>query len=86
MIIVASSLFYTGAYAQKTSISLIGELQNFYVIENLPRYRSNTIVEKESTYDGSGGNDDGFNGTYSFVRRNQESSLVMLNKWSRCDQ
>lgn len=32
-----------------------------------------------STYDRSGGNDDGFNGTYSFIRRNPDSSLVMLD-------
>jgi Protein of unknown function (DUF2961) len=79
VIIVVSNLFYTGAYGQKNNISLLGELQNFYVIENLPQYRSNTTVEQTSTYDLSGGNNDGFNGTYSFVRHNLDSSLVMLD-------
>ena len=39
-----------------------------------------TGVEAQiSTYDRTGDNDDGFNGTYSFIRRNQDSSLVMLD-------
>jgi hypothetical protein len=39
-----------------------------------------TGVEAQiSTYDRTGANDDGFNGTYSFFRRNKDSSLVMLD-------
>lgn len=60
-------------------ISLTTELSQLYNISLLPQYRSNSVASQTSTYDITGGNDDGFNGTYSFVRRNADSSLVMFD-------
>ena len=68
-----------GCLSPKEKISVTTELQNLYDISLLPAYRTNTIVAQESTYDRTGGNDDGFSGAYSFVRRNPDSSLVMLD-------
>lgn len=45
----------------------------------LPSYCTNTTEGEETTYDRLGGNNDGFRGTWSFVRRNPDSSLVMLD-------
>ena len=54
-------------------------LKNLYDFSSLPQYIVNTSTGQESTYDRTGGNNDGFNGTYSFVRRNTDSTLVLLD-------
>ncbi|RYZ38809.1 MAG: DUF2961 domain-containing protein, partial [Sphingobacteriales bacterium] len=46
--------------------------------EQLPLYRSQTYVEQASSYDRMGKNNDGFNGTYSFLRKNEDGSLVIF--------
>src|SRR5215471_5779532 len=61
-------------------ISVESELKQIYDISLLPGYRSNSTEAEISTYDTTGGNDDGFNGTYSFIRRNPDSSLVMFDE------
>jgi len=61
-------------------ISVESELKYIYDISLLPSYRSNTTEAQISTYDTTGGNDDGFKGTYSFIRRNADSSLVMFDE------
>ena len=68
-------------HAQKAheKITLSGELRKFSDLSQLPRYQTGTLELGESTYDRTGGNNDGFEGTYSFVRRNADSSLVMLD-------
>lgn len=67
--------------SQKISqqITLLDELSALYDISTLPVYRSKTISAQISSYDTTGGNEDGFNGNYSFVRRNPDSTLVMLD-------
>ena len=45
------------------------ELQLLTRIDKLPEYRTASYVEQFSSYDRTGGNDDGFNGTYSFLRK-----------------
>jgi len=66
------------AIAQKR-ITLTDELKQLYDISLLPQYRTNTYVAETSTYDRTGGNNDGFAGTYSYIRRNADSSLVMFD-------
>lgn len=66
-------------HAQRgNSITLLSELEQFNV-DQLPVYRNNTKVLQESSYDRRGGNDDGFSGTHSFVRKNADGSLVLLD-------
>ena len=60
-------------------VTLLAELKALYDISALPVYRSNTISAQISTYDTTGGNDDGFNGNYSFIRRNPDSTLVLFD-------
>ena len=60
-------------------IVLVDELRTLYDISTLPAYRSNTISAQVSTYDPTGGNEDGFNGNFSFVRRNADSTLVLFD-------
>ncbi|HVY74019.1 MAG TPA: glycoside hydrolase family 172 protein [Puia sp.] len=63
----------------KSSISLRDELRELSDISRLPFYREG-IVEQVSSYDTTGGNDDGFNGKYSYIRRNADSSLVIFDE------
>src|SRR6478609_3685739 len=65
-------------YAQQ-NLQLKDLLKDFYDFSSLRRYLPNAYTAQESTYDRTGGNNDGFNGTYSFVRRNADSTLVLLD-------
>ncbi len=83
-------LFYLllGCSAKKTpesfivksnSISISGELKKLIDISSLPVYESGTKSFQVSSYDTTGGNDDGFNGKYSFLSRNSDSTLVVFD-------
>jgi hypothetical protein len=66
------------AWAQQ-SHELKDFLRDFHDFSTLPVYSPKTYAAQESTYDRTGGNDDGFGGKYSFVRRNPDSTLVLLD-------
>jgi len=53
----------------------LNELQNLADISRLPLYRMGEI-EQLSSYDRTGGNDDGFSGKYSFVRKEAEGLVI----------
>jgi len=55
-------------------------LKQFYDFSSLPKYEPNSYCAEVSTYDRTGLNNDGFNGTYSFLRRNEDSSLVIFEQ------
>lgn len=52
------------------------ELELLKRIDKLPEYRTGSYVEQFSSYDRTWGNDDGFAGTYSFLRR-EDNKLVI---------
>src|SRR6187551_2772770 len=62
----------------KTSHNLVDELSALYDISQLPQYIDNSLVAQTSSYDTTGGNDDGFSGRYSFLKRNPDSTLVIF--------
>jgi hypothetical protein len=66
--------------SQQKTHSLALELRAFYDISLLPDYLDNTISGQVSSWDTTGGNDDGFSGKYSFLNRNSDSSLVIFDK------
>jgi hypothetical protein len=86
MKIIRKSLHYllfllpTICFSQKNPVDLTHLLEKFYDFSSLPTYEANTYSAEVSTYDPTGGNDDGFNGTYSFVRKNADSSLVIFEQ------
>lgn len=61
-------------------VSLISELRAFNNFTDLPAYMPETSIHQTSSYDRTGGNDDGFSGRFSFVRRNPDSSLVLFDE------
>jgi len=63
---------------QKLSHNLADELKTLYDISLLPHYVDSSLVAQTSSYDTTGGNDDGFSGRYSFLKRNSDSSLVVF--------
>lgn len=54
------------------------ELELLKRIDKLPAYRSGQIVEQISSYDRKGGNNDGFEGTYSYIRK-EKGGLVIAD-------
>ncbi|WP_153797234.1 glycoside hydrolase family 172 protein [Foetidibacter luteolus] len=64
---------------QAKNITLQQELQFLHNIAQLPLYNTNTYSAQVSTYDTTGGNNDGFNGDYSFIRKTADSSLVIFD-------
>jgi hypothetical protein len=82
-IVITTVLFFQITEAQKknqpTHLSLKDFLKDFYDISSLPAYASKTYSAEFSTYDRTGLNNDGFEGTYSFIKRNADSSLVIFD-------
>ncbi len=54
-------------------------LKTMYDVSGLPSYISDAYSAEVSTYDRTGQNDDGFAGTYSYLRINPDSSLVIFD-------
>lgn len=66
--------------AQERVVTVASQIKELREIERLPNYKSNTKILQVSSYDTTGGNDDGFSGEYSFVRRNPDGSLVIFEE------
>ena len=60
----------------KRKYNYSSELESLYRLDLLPDFRSNCIVEQISSYDRTGGNDDGFNGTYSYLRKEGDKLFI----------
>lgn len=65
--------------AQVAQVSTATELERLYRVDQLPVYRNGTEVLQFSTYDRKGGNNDGFEGTYSYLYKTGDSSLVVFD-------
>ncbi|MBC7418599.1 MAG: DUF2961 domain-containing protein, partial [Pedobacter sp.] len=65
------------ASAQTRVVGIQSELQKMVTIEDLPSY-VNGVVKQYSSYDTTGGNDDGFSGKYSYLRKNKDESLIIF--------
>ena len=58
------------------SYSSVEPLEDLYNLEKLPRLRPNIKCKMFSSYDRTGGNNDGFNGTYSKLRLEDGCSVL----------
>ncbi|MDN5203745.1 DUF2961 domain-containing protein [Fulvivirgaceae bacterium BMA10] len=67
------------SFAQKASNTLVEELDMLNNIELLPKYVERGEAHMLSSYDSTGGNDDGFSGKYSFIRKEGEDRLVIAD-------
>jgi hypothetical protein len=59
--------------------SVASELQALYDLTLLPEFLDSAVCAQTSSFDTTGNNEDGFNGAYSFIRRNADSSLVIFD-------
>jgi len=76
---ILSAAFINGLKSQ-SRVTLREALRPFLQTGDLPKYGSNTHVAQVSSYDTTAaGNDDGFSGRFSFIRRNPDSSLVLFD-------
>ena len=64
------------AHCQEQTYKWSDELELLGRIDKLPEYRTNQIVEQISSYDRTGGNDDGFGGTYSYIRKENNGLVI----------
>ncbi|MBF9255726.1 DUF2961 domain-containing protein [Pontibacter sp. 172403-2] len=62
--------------AVNCSADFLKELQRLYRIDLLPRFRGETDVRQLSSYDPSGGNDDGFSGKHSYLRKEGNNLVI----------
>jgi len=69
-------LFLLCGSAVNCSAGLLEELQRLYRIDFLPRFRADTEVKQISSYDPSGGNDDGFSGKHSYLRKEGQNLVI----------
>lgn len=52
------------------------DVESLKRVDLLPQYREGQTVEQVSSYDRKGGNDDGFDGTYSHIRKEDEKLVI----------
>ena len=69
----------TARQAGPQTVSLVSELEQFRTIKDLPAYRDQTVVGQISSYDTTGGNDDGFSGKYSYIKKLSDTSLLLFD-------
>ncbi len=62
-------LFTCGLNTYSQKYTFQNELELLNRIDLLPAYRDNQIINQESSYDRTWGNDDGFSGQYSYIRK-----------------
>lgn len=72
------SLATVSTFAQSRIVSMETELMRLLNTHELARYNPGSAVRQVSSYDRQGGNNDGFEGTYSFLRKNEDGSLVIF--------
>ncbi len=72
---VVCFLALTGLVLWSDAQGLVDEIRQLYRIDQLPRFRTG-MVEQFSSYDRTGKNDDGFKGTYSYVRKEGDAQVI----------
>jgi len=70
-------LLQASTFAQR-AVNTLSELQRLQNIDKMPQYLEGTFVKQISSYDRTGGNDDGFSGKYSFLRKDENGGLVIF--------
>lgn len=79
-LLASLTLFAQTKESGKQPITLENLLTPFYDLSTLPHYETGIYAAQESSYDRTGKNDDGFGGTYSFVRKNPDGTLVLFEQ------
>ena len=67
---------FTQAQSQNKTYRWRDEVKQLMRVDQLPRYRHGQLIDQESSYDRTGGNDDGFSGKYSYLRKEKEGLVL----------
>ena len=76
--IIAALLMPVSLFSQNNQVSVSTELKRLNNIIELPAYIKESEVHQISSYDRTGGNNDGFEGTYSYLRKTDDGALVIF--------
>jgi len=60
-------------------VDVTTELNRLFSIKDLPAYLEGSVVKQESSYDRTGKNNDGFEGTYSYLYKDKKGHLVIFD-------
>ncbi len=63
-------------HAQNQTYRWSDEVEQLKRVDQLPLYRHNQLIDQESSWDRTHGNDDGFSGKYSYIRK-ENGHLVL---------
>jgi hypothetical protein len=76
--LLVTILFFTlfQAKSQSDIYRWADEVEQLKRVDQLPMYRHNQLIEQESSWDRTHGNDDGFSGKYSYTRK-EDGHLVL---------
>lgn len=64
------------SWSQTGSYGWSDEVDQLRRVDQLPLYRHNQIIEQESSWDRTGGNDDGFSGKYSYIKKENDHLIL----------
>ena len=78
LLIITGSVFNIQGQKKAEKSLFISELKQLSSVVDLPQYFNKTNSLQVSSYDRTGGNNDGFAGTYSYIRRKPDSTLVIF--------
>ena len=57
---------------------IVPGIEELYRLDRLPAFKQSVHVASQSSYDRTGGNNDGFGGEYSYVRK-EDGGLVLVD-------
>lgn len=74
LVLPIGCLLLSGLPARGAGASL--GLEELYRLDRLPAFKTSTRIGAVTSYDRTGGNDDGFSGRYSFVRKDDDGLVL----------
>ncbi|KOH45747.1 glycoside hydrolase family 172 protein [Sunxiuqinia dokdonensis] len=76
LLTISFFVFCFRAQCQEHAYKWGNELELLKRVDKLPTYHTNQYIEQESSYDRTGGNDDGFSGKYSYISKEKEGLVL----------
>ena len=73
--VVTLAICFVGA-VQADEAAVVPGIEELYRLDRMPVFRESTKVASVSSYDRTGGNNDGFGGQYSFVRKEKDGLVL----------
>ncbi|MCP9495617.1 MAG: DUF2961 domain-containing protein [Pyrinomonadaceae bacterium MAG19_C2-C3] len=75
-LIFITAVIFTCRPTAHAQVKLLSGIEQLHRLDLLPTFKPSVKIGSVSSYDRTGGNDDGFNGTYSFVRKEADGLVI----------